>query len=202
MKNSFKGNLKAIINYFTDENIPMEAKKFYLVVLYLCPVVLIMCILNPLVKLNYIIILVTVFYLLITIAMTYLVWRFREFKRISIFFCLFTSLVFFPMLFLMSDGIFGTMPMFLTASVILSFFLIDGITLWFAVGIQYAFYCIFFAFVHMNKELLDEVGLYKENMFMRNFDFIFACLIPILIIFQKIVAICLVGQIIILLEKL
>ncbi len=185
MKNSFKESLKAIRSYFLDENIPMEAKKFYLVLLYICPVVLIVCILNPILHLSYMITLMILFYMIVTLTFTYIVWRFREFKRMSIIFCLFSSVVVFPLLFCLSGDIYASIPMFLTASVILSFFLIDGAAMWGVVGFQYAFYCFMFWFCYLNQEHLDELKLIDENFCMRILNFIFACLIPVLIIFYQ-----------------
>ena len=175
-------SIRRIIEYFLDEKIPMEAKNFFLVISYVCPVVFLLCLFVPICHFDYAIIVVVLVYLLVVCGMTYLVYRYGEYTRMSVIFVLFNSVFMFPIIFMMSGDIYNTIPIFIASCLILTFFLLKGAIMWIILVVECVYCVLMLTFCYYNRDIFIEYRMRNVSVLTKNLNFLFACLIPILII--------------------
>ena len=182
MKAETGKRIKRIIRYMYDENIPMGSKKFYLVVGYVIPVLVLVMLTVPVAGYGMYVLITEFAYLFILSALTYFLWRYEEYNLISYVLCFVTCFLIFPLFFFVTGYIYNGIPVFLASAVVLTFFLIEGRSVWVIAALELAYYCLMFIFCYNNTELLD---YYMDNnctFIEKVLNFLFACLVPILIV--------------------
>ena len=117
--------IKRIEKFFFDENVKMASKNFYLIAGYGIPVVLFFVLMMPLCRYNTYVLIAEAGFALILTALAYLAWRYEEYTFISVIMSFVCSLLIFPVLFVLTGNIYNGIPVFLAATVIMTFFLID-----------------------------------------------------------------------------
>ena len=107
MKTELEKRIKNIIKYLYDENVPMESKKFYLVVGYVLPVLLIVMLMAPVARFGKYVLITECAYFLILSVLTYLLWRYSEYRLMSYVVCFVTCFLIFPMFFFVAGYIYN-----------------------------------------------------------------------------------------------
>lgn len=182
MKTEVEKKIKKITDYLYDENVPMESKKFYLVAGYVIPVLVFVMILAPIARFGKYVVIVEFSYLLTLSVLSYLLWRHGEYKLISYAVCLVSCFLVFPGLFFVTGYIYNGVPLFLTSAVVLTFFLIEGKSVWLIVALELIYYCAIFVFCYHNTDMLDYYLNTSCTFTEKALNFLFACLVPILIV--------------------
>ena len=185
MKAKAESKIKKIINYLYDENIPMGSKKFYLVVGYVLPVLFIDMLIAPVAHYGKYVMIVEFSYLIVLLTLTYMMWRYGEHALVSYVLCVITCFLIFPLMFFITGYIYNGIPIFLASTVVLTFFLIEGKSVWIMVSLELIYYCLIFIFCYHNT---DTLRYYIDSNFSfveKVVNFLFACLVPILIVFYQ-----------------
>lgn len=182
MKTGLEKRIKNIIKYLYDENIPMESKKFYLVVGYVLPVLLIVMLMAPVARFGKYVLMTECAYFLILSVLTYLLWRYSEYRLMSYVVCFVTCFLIFPMFFFVTGYIYNGVPIFLASTVVLTFFLIGGKSVWIVVSLELVYYCAIFVYCYYNTEKLNYYMDTNCSFVEKVINFLFACLVPILIV--------------------
>lgn len=173
---------KNIIEYLYDENIPMESKKFYLVVGYVIPVLVLVMITVPFAGYGMYVLITEFAYLFILSALTYFLIRYEEYKLISYTLCFITCFLIFPLFFFVTGYIYNGIPVFLTSAVVLTFFLVDGKSVWVITALELVYYCAMLVFCYHHTDMLNYYFVKNCTFVEKVLNFLFACLVPILIV--------------------
>ena len=160
----------------------MESKKFYLVVGYVLPVLLIVMLMAPVARLGKYVLMTECAYFLILSVLTYLLWRYSEYRLMSYVVCFVTCFLIFPMFFFVTGYIYNGVPIFLASTVVLTFFLIGGKSVWIVVSLELVYYCAIFVYCCYNTEKLNYYMDTNCSFVEKVINFLFACLVPILIV--------------------
>ncbi|MCR5508671.1 MAG: response regulator [Lachnospiraceae bacterium] len=176
---------KRINEYLYDENVPMALKNVYLMTLYIVPVVVIYLIISPFMKNGVPIIITLLAYMLLLLGLNYILIRFNEYKLVSYALCVFTCFFVFPVLFIISGHIYNGVPIYLAASVVLTFFVVKDKVVWLIAAMELAYYYALLLYSYNNRASLM-VYVYDHCTFLEKvFNFLFACLVPVLIVFYQ-----------------
>ena len=177
-----KRGFKNIIEYLYDENIPMESKKFYLVVGYVVPVLVLVMITLPFASYGMYVLVTEFAYLFILAALTYFLWRYGEYKLISYTLCLVTCFLIFPIFFFVTGYIYNGIPVFLASAVVLTFFVVEGKSVWIISALELVYYCAMFVFCYRHTDVLSYYFEHNCTFIEKVLNFLFACLVPVLIV--------------------
>ena len=118
--------IKKLFHYFLSESIPMRAKQFDLVVLYLMPTSLTMCVILMCSKCPVEIIVFILVMLFLLVSMWFMAHRFFSIKAASYLLSIILNFFVFPICFFMAGGIFGGVPLLFVEGIIITCFLMEG----------------------------------------------------------------------------
>ncbi len=170
------------IKYLYDENVPMRSKKIYLMSLYILPVLFVFIIASPFIVDGATILTIEFSYFVLILALTYVSARFKEYELVSYVMCFVTCFLVFPLLLFLTGHIYNGMPIFLAATVVLTFFLIEEKVVWLIVFLELGYYFLMILFCYKNSALLVRYVYAHSTFLEKMLNFLFACLVPILIV--------------------
>ena len=116
MKDRIRTKINNIIEYMYDENEPMASKKFYLVVGYVLPVLVLLILFAPLARFGMPVIILECAFAVVILALTYVLYRFKEYKLVSYVLCFVTCFLILPTFYLITGYIYNGMPVMLTSA--------------------------------------------------------------------------------------
>ena len=182
MKEKIKAKIGHIIEYMYDENVPMTSKKFYLVVGYVVPVLAFITLITPFAGFGRSIFIIEVAFLALMFALTYILYRYKEYKLISYVMCFVTCIFVLPIFYLITGYIYNGIPVILTSAIVLTFFTIEGREVWLVAVIEFFYYggLLYFSFLH--RDLFDYYLKTGCSLAEKILNFLFACLVPILVV--------------------
>ncbi len=182
MKEKLRTQIKRITEYLYDEEIPMTSKKFYLVVGYTVPVLLLFILISPIAGYGTPVQIMESVFLMVMLAFTYILYRYKEYKIISYVMCFTTCFLILPLFYFVTGFIYNGIPVLLTSAIVLTFFTIEGRGVWLVAICEFVYYGEMLYYSYLHRELFD---YYLENgcsFSEKMLNFLFACLVPILIV--------------------
>lgn len=182
MKDRIRTKINNIIEYMYDENVPMASKKFYLVAGYVLPVLVMLILVAPFFRFGSTIVIMEFTFAIVLLALTYVLYRFKEYKLISYVMCFVTCFLILPIFYLITGYIYNGMPVLLTSALVLTFFVIDGKGVWLVAALEFYYYArlLYFSFLH--RDLFDYYLKGGISLAEKMLNFLFACLVPVLVV--------------------
>ena len=183
MKTTDIFGIRKIIEYFNDDTVPMKKKSFYLIVSYVMPMLLLAMLTGPFAKYGFIVVTIEMSYFIILAGLTYLVWRYEEYRLASYLLCCIVCFVIFPLLFFITGYIYNGTPLMLAVAVILTFFVIEDRGVWIMVPLELIYYAVMFVFCYKHRDMLyyylESGCTFPEKIL----NFLIACLVPLFIVY-------------------
>ena len=182
MKEKLRTRINNIAEYLYDENIPMASKKFYLVVGYTIPVLIIIMLISPLAGFGKPVQIMEAAFLAVLLIFTYVLCRYKEYKIISYVLCFATCFLILPLFYFVTGFIYNGIPVLLTSAVVLTFFTIEGRGVWLVAACEFVYYGELLYFSYLHRELFDYYLKTGCTLAEKMFNFLFACLVPVLVV--------------------
>ncbi len=182
MKEKIRKKIRNIIEYMYDENVPLASKKFYLVVGYVLPVLAVIILVAPFARFGKQIVILEFAFLVATLVLTYLLYRFKEYRLISYAMCFVTCMLTLPMCYLITGFIYNGLPVLLTSAVVLTFFVIEGKGVWLAALTEFIYYGMLMYFSYLHRDMFDYYLKTGCTLAEKMMNFFIACLVPILVV--------------------
>ncbi|MCR5420005.1 MAG: response regulator [Lachnospiraceae bacterium] len=173
---------KRIIEYFNDENIPMINKKFFLIVSFVIPVLLFVLLSFFPGRFNVYVIIIDVSYIFFLLGLSYIVYRYGEYKLASYILSIVTCFIIFPLIFLITGYIYNGVTVLLATAIILTCFLIEDRGVWIIVPMELVYYGFMLSECYKKRELLDCYFQYGYSFTEKILNFLYACLVPVFIV--------------------
>ncbi|MCR4806724.1 MAG: response regulator [Lachnospiraceae bacterium] len=182
MEKKIRSKVNEVIEYLYDENVPMTSKKFYLVVGYVIPVLVLFMLISPFVRCTGQIVIMEFVFAMILCVFTYVLYRYNEYKIISYVMCFVTCILILPTFYLITGYIYNGIPVLLTSAVVLTFFVIEGKGVWVVAIIEFLYYGVLLDFSYNHRDMLNYYLETNCTLPEKIFNFVFACLVPVLIV--------------------
>ncbi|MCR4739983.1 MAG: response regulator [Lachnospiraceae bacterium] len=121
---------KEKIGYFVGNDININARNLYLCVIFGCLCSLVLFVYDLVIGMPFVVYAVNIAYFFECLAILYLAVTFGEYKRLVNIFCLFSSIVVYPVHCLINGDLYSFSVLYLVMGLILIIFLLDGIAMY------------------------------------------------------------------------
>ncbi|HOO29131.1 MAG TPA: histidine kinase dimerization/phospho-acceptor domain-containing protein, partial [Lachnospiraceae bacterium] len=177
-----KRGIKRKVSYFSNENVPIEDKNFYLTVLYAIPATLAMTVVFFCSKMDIRMVYLSLFLLLFMFLILYIAYRYGEYQLYTVVFCVMINCFVYPIFYFLTGDIFNGMPLYFASSIIMTFFLLKGRLMFGLVSTEIVWYAFIIFFSYIYRERLEAYHKILEYGNEIAISFLLASFIPIFII--------------------
>ena len=153
-----------LLHYFLSDSVPMRAKQFDLVVLYLLPTSVTMSIILFCTGQDYELLMFVLIESALMLGIWYLAHKYYSLKKASYLLCILLNFFIFPICFFSEGGIYSGIPLLFVEGIIITCFLMDGKWLVNMLAIEIIWYgfIIIYSYLHPESVIYPEgrVSLY------------------------------------------
>ena len=150
--------LKDKLSFFTSEAVTLQAKKYNLLSIYITLGLLLIIILLFAYQADVRLIMFSGAFMLLVISLDYLAYFRDEYIYTAVVLCLILNGFVFPILFLISDGISGAIPLLFVTGIIFTFFMLDGKLLLFTLIAECLWYAHIIGYSAIHQELVTYIN--------------------------------------------
>lgn len=156
-RHNSKNIMQRLIHYFLSESVPMRAKQFDLVVLYLVPTATVMGIVLVCVGQHRDIAMFIFILTALLMVVWYLTHRYFSIAKASCMLCIVFNFLIIPICFFATGGIYSGLPLLFVEGIIITCFLLEGKTLLPVLILELIWDCYIILFGYMHSDVLPPV---------------------------------------------